>query len=45
MALDKQKPASVYILLLFILFQGLSGLLGGIGLNFRPNGEITSNPN
>jgi len=44
MALDKQKPALVYILLLFILFQGLSGLLGGIGLIMDPTGKSLQIP-
>ena len=35
----KQRPFGVYILLVLVIFQGVSGLLGGIGLISDPTGE------
>jgi CDP-diglyceride synthetase len=44
MANNKSKPASVFILLLLVLFQGLSGLAGGIGLVLDPSGKLLQIP-
>lgn len=44
LAKDKSKPVSVYILLILIHFQGLSGLVGGIGLVIDPTGESLQIP-
>jgi peptidoglycan/LPS O-acetylase OafA/YrhL len=38
------RPVNVYILLGAIVFQGLSGLLGGIGLVLDPTGESLQIP-
>ncbi len=40
----KSRPISVYILIVLILFQGLSGLAGGIGLVIDPTGESMQIP-
>jgi hypothetical protein len=40
----KRRPFGVYILLVLIIFQGLSGLLGGIGLILDPSGESLQIP-
>jgi len=44
MANNKSKPASAYVLLLLILFQGLSGLIGGVGLVLDPSGKSLQIP-
>lgn len=44
MANNKSKPAGAYILLLLILFQGLSGILGGVGLVLDPSGKSLQIP-
>jgi hypothetical protein len=36
---NKKKPAGVYLLYTALLFQGLSGVAGGIGLVFDPTGK------
>ena len=41
---NKNKPAIVYILLVLILFQGLSGVVGGIGLILDPTGRSLQLP-
>lgn len=41
---NKSKPSSVIILLILILFQGLSGLLGGVGLVLDPSGKSLQIP-
>ena len=41
---NKSKPISVYILLVLILFQGLSGIVGGIGLVLDPTGKSLQLP-
>jgi hypothetical protein len=38
------KPASIYILLILLIFQGISGLAGGIGLVMDPTGESLQIP-
>jgi len=38
------RPVSLYILLTIILFQGLSGMLGGLGLVLDPTGKSLSIP-
>jgi CDP-diglyceride synthetase len=44
MANNRSKPASVFILLLLVLFQGLSGLAGGVGLVLDPSGKSLQIP-
>ena len=44
MTSKKSRPVSVIILMGLILFQGLSGLAGGIGLVFDPTGQSLSLP-
>lgn len=39
-ASQKTNPINVYIFLMLIIFQGLSGLIGGIGLVVDPTGKI-----
>jgi hypothetical protein len=40
----KSKPASIYILLILLIFQGISGFVGGIGLVMDPTGESLQIP-
>jgi len=40
----KPKPATVYILMLLIIFQGLSGIVGGVGLVLDPSGKSLQLP-
>lgn len=40
----RKKPISVYILLVLIIFQGLSALLGGIGMILDPSGKSQKIP-
>jgi CDP-diglyceride synthetase len=44
MSNNKSKPTSVIILLILILFQGLSGLFGGVGLVLDPSGKSLQIP-
>jgi hypothetical protein len=44
MVKTKSRPASAYILMGLMLFQGLSGLVGGIGLILDPSGETLQIP-
>ena len=44
MADDQSRPVAVYVLILFMLFQGLSGLAGGAGLVLDPTGESLKLP-
>jgi len=39
-----QKSYSLYFLMILMLFQGLSGLLGGIALVVDPSGELLQMP-
>lgn len=39
-----QKSYSLYFLILLILFQGISGLFGGIALVIDPSGELLQMP-
>ena len=41
---SKSRPVNVYILMGSIVFQGLSGLLGGIRLVLDPTGESIQIP-
>lgn len=41
---NKSRPGSVYFLQILIIFQGLSGLAGGIGLVIDPTGESLQIP-
>ncbi len=41
---NESRPVSVYILVLLMLFQGLSGFLGGTGLILDPTGESLQIP-
>lgn len=41
---NKSRPISVYILMAFILFQGISGLFGGTTLVLDPTGELLQMP-
>ncbi len=38
------KPVALYIILALILFQGLSGIIGGIGLILDPSGKSLQIP-
>lgn len=44
MARNESRPFMIYILIFLILFQGLSGILGGIGLISDPTGELLQIP-
>ncbi|MBN2245425.1 MAG: hypothetical protein JW755_06240 [Candidatus Aminicenantes bacterium] len=44
MANKNSKPVNIYILLVLILFQGLSGIVGGIGLVLDPTGKSLQLP-
>jgi len=39
-----KRPVSMYILLVLIIFQGISGLAGGIGLILDPSGKSLQIP-
>ena len=44
MSSKPSRPVSVYVLMLLMLFQGLSGIAGGIGLILDPTGQSMQNP-
>jgi len=44
MANKNSKPVNIHILLVLILIQGLSGIVGGIGLVFDPTGKSLQLP-
>lgn len=44
MSLKPSRPVSVYVLMILMLFQGLSGLAGGIGLILDPSGQSMQIP-
>ncbi|MBD3414471.1 MAG: hypothetical protein GF421_08590 [Candidatus Aminicenantes bacterium] len=41
---NKTRPIPIYILLAFILFQGISGIAGGTGLILDPSGKSLQIP-
>lgn len=41
---NKSRSGVTYVLMALIIFQGLSGLIGGIGLVFDPTGESLQIP-
>jgi len=41
---NKSKPLCIYFLIVLMIFQGLSGLGGGIGLIMDPSGETLQIP-
>lgn len=42
---ERKRPGSLYLLLISLLFQGLSGLAGGIGILMDPTGDSIGFPN
>ena len=44
MSSKPSRPVSVYLLMILMLFQGLSGLAGGIGLILDPTGQSMQIP-
>ncbi|MDZ7722891.1 MAG: hypothetical protein U5R06_08800 [candidate division KSB1 bacterium] len=44
MSSKPSRPVSVYLLMILMLFQGLSGLAGGIGLVLDPSGKSMQIP-
>lgn len=41
---NQSKTLSIYLLIFLMLFQGISGILGGIGLVMDPSGETLQIP-
>lgn len=37
--MENKRPFTVWILMILVAFQGISGILGGIGLMMNPTGE------